>query len=140
MVPEMFEVVMERLFAEGAVDVFLTPVQMKKYRPATLLTVLAVPEKREALAAVLFAETSTFGLRYSTLERMTLTRRWETVATPYGPIRMKIGSWEGSDKTASPEYADVKAASAAHAVPAREVYASAQSAYRITTDNHNQGG
>ena len=130
--PELYEVVMERLFAAGAVDVFLTPIQMKKNRPATLLTVLAPPEKMQALAGVIFAETSTFGVRHTTMQRLTLTRRWETVETPYGPLRIKIGQWQGADTTASPEYEDVKAAARAHNVPAKTVYAAAQAAYLAT--------
>ena len=127
--PELYEVVMERLFAAGAVDVFLTNIQMKKNRPATLLTVLAAEDKRDELAAVLFAETSTFGIRHTTMQRFTLERRWETVETPYGAIRIKIGNWQGKDTTASPEYEDVKAAARAHNVPAKTVYVAAQSAY-----------
>ena len=63
--PELYEVVMERLFAAGAVDAFLSPIQMKKNRPATLLTILAPPEKMQEIAGVIFAETSTFGVRHT---------------------------------------------------------------------------
>ena len=127
--PELYEVVMERLFAAGAVDVFLTDIQMKKNRPATLLTVLAAEDKRDELAAILFAETSTFGIRHTSMQRMTLQRRWETVETPYGSVRVKIGSWQGRDTTASPEYEDVKAVARARNVPAKTVYAAAQAAF-----------
>ena len=127
--PELYEVVMERLFAAGALDVFLTDIQMKKNRPAILLTVLAAEDKRDELAAVLFAETSTFGIRYTTMQRLTLERRWKTVETPYGAIRIKIGNWQGRETTASPEYEDVKAAARAHCVPAKTVYTDAQTAY-----------
>ncbi len=127
--PELYEIVMERLFAAGAVDVFLTDIQMKKNRPAILLTILGAEDKRDELAAVLFAETSTFGIRYTTMQRFTLERRWESVETPYGAIRVKIGHWQGKDTTASPEYEDVKAAARAHNVPAKTVYAAAQSAF-----------
>lgn len=132
MTAEMYEMVMERLLGAGALDVFFTPIQMKKQRPATLLTVLAPVEKREAVAEILFAETSTFGIRFTTWERMTLQRSWVTVGTAYGDIRIKIGSWQGVERTASPEYADVKAAAIAHAVPVREVHAAAVVAYRNT--------
>ena len=135
--PELYEVIMERLFEAGAVDVFLAPIQMKKNRPATLLTTLAQPEKLEALAAIIFAETSTFGIRYTTLQRLTLQRRWETVMTAYGAIRIKIGQWKGMDTTASPEYADVKAASRKYSVPAKNVYAAAVSAYLHFTSETN---
>jgi molybdenum cofactor synthesis domain-containing protein len=127
--PEFYEVLMERLFAAGAVDVFLSPIQMKKGRPATLLTVLAAPEKREAVAQVIFTETTTLGIRYAALTRLTLERRWETVETPYGPVRIKIGRYQGVETTASPEYEDVKAAARAHNIPVKIVYAAAQHAY-----------
>lgn len=127
--PEFYEVLMERLFAAGAVDVFLTAIQMKKQRPATLLTVLTAPEKTEACAGVLFTETSTLGIRYTAMQRLTLPRRWETVETPYGPIRIKIGNWKGVETTASPEYEDVKAAARAHQVPVKTVYVAAQLAF-----------
>ena len=124
--PEFYEVLMERLFAQGAVDVFLTPIQMKKSRPATLLTVLAPPDRLEALAQTLFTESSTFGIRYTTMNRLTLERRWETVATEYGPIRLKIGLRNGAELSASPEYEEVKAAARLHNVPVKTVYLAVQ--------------
>ncbi len=127
--PELYETVMERLLAAGALDVFLSPIQMKKNRPATLLTVLAAPDSMNALAEVLFTHTSTFGIRHTTMQRITLERHWQTVETPYGPVRVKIGTWQGRETSASPEYEDVKAAARAHDVPAKTVYAAAQAAY-----------
>ncbi len=124
--PEFYEVLMERLFAQGALDVFLTSIQMKKSRPATLLTVLAPPDCREALAEVLFTESSTFGIRYTTMNRLTLERRWETVATEYGSIRLKIGLRNGQELSASPEYDEVKAAARLHQVPVKTVYLAVQ--------------
>ncbi len=132
--PEFYEVLMERLFAAGAVDVFLSAIQMKKQRPATLLTVLAPPDRADPLAQILFAETTTFGIRYTTMQRLTLERRWETVETAYGPIRIKIGQWQGAETTASPEYEDVKAAARAHNVPVKTVYVAAQRAYHPAAD------
>jgi molybdenum cofactor synthesis domain-containing protein len=132
--PEFYEVLMERLFAAGAVDVFFTPIQMKKSRPATLLTVLAPPAKREAVAQVIFTETTTLGIRYATLNRLTLERHWQTVQTPYGGIRIKIGRYQGVETTASPEYEDVKAAARAHNAPVKAVYAAAQHAYASQTE------
>lgn len=126
--PEFYEVLMERLFAQGAVEVFLTPIQMKKSRPATLLTVLAPPDRLEALAQTLFAESSTFGIRTTTMNRLTLERRWETVTTEYGPIRLKIGLKDGLELSVSPEYEEVKAAARLHNVPLKTVYLAAQRA------------
>ncbi len=82
-------------------------------------------QKRQEIAAVVFSETGSLGLRYTTMNRLTLQRRWETVETEYGPIRIKIGTWRGADTAASPEYEDVKAASKAHNVPAKSVYTAA---------------
>lgn len=127
--PELYETVMERLLAAGALDVFLSPIQMKKSRPATLLTVLAAPDNMNTLAEVLFRHTSTFGIRHTMMQRIMLERHWQTVETPYGPIRVKIGTWQGRETSASPEYEDVKAAARAHDVPAKTVYAAAQAAY-----------
>ena len=126
--PEFYEVLMERLFAQGAVDVFLTPIQMKKARPATLLTLLAPPDRTQDLAQTLFTESSTFGIRYTTMNRLTLERRWETVVTAYGAIRLKIGLREGLEVSAAPEYEDVKAAARLHHVPVKTVYLAAQRA------------
>jgi molybdenum cofactor synthesis domain-containing protein len=126
--PEFYEVLMERLFAQGALDVFLTPIQMKKSRPATLLTVLAPPDRREALAQVLFTESSTFGIRTTTMDRLTLERAWETIETEYGPIRLKIGLRNGVEVSASPEYEDVKAAARLHEAPVKTVSLAVQRA------------
>jgi molybdenum cofactor synthesis domain-containing protein len=128
--PELYDAALERLFAEGALDVFLTPIQMKKGRPGTLLSVLARPQQAEALAAVIFAETTAFGVRYHTLQRHTLDRTMVTVETPYGAIRVKVGRWRGTETTASPEYEDVRAAAGAHRLPLKLVYAAAQQAYQ----------
>lgn len=128
--PEFYEVLLERLFAQGAVDVFLTPIQMKKSRPATLLTVLAPPDRMEALAQTLFTESSTFGIRYTTMNRLTLERRWETVTTEYGPIRLKLGLKDGVELSASPEYEEVKAAARLHHVPVKTVSLAVQKGRR----------
>jgi pyridinium-3,5-bisthiocarboxylic acid mononucleotide nickel chelatase len=121
---------MERLFAAGALDVFLTPIQMKKNRPGTLLSVICEPGLTDAIAAVILAETSTLGVRISRWERICLERRWEEVATEFGIIRIKIGEREGKVITASPEYADCKRAAAERGIPLRYVYESAVSLYR----------
>lgn len=128
--PQFYEPLSERLFAAGAVDVYMTPIQMKKGRPATLLTVLAPPEKAEELAGLLFTETTTLGVRFSKMRRLCVEREWVTVQTPYGPIRIKVGRWRGTETTASPEYEDVKAAAAAHGVPVKVVYQAGLLSYK----------
>ena len=124
--PEGLELLMERLFAAGALDVFFAPIQMKKNRPATLATVLCPVGKAEELAGILFRETGTFGIRTRQQQRLTLARSWRTVTTEYGPIRLKVGVWQGEEVTASPEYEDCKQAAIKHTVPLRRVYQAAQ--------------
>ena len=127
--PQFYETAMERLFAAGALDVFLTPIQMKKNRPGTLLSVICDPAEAESIAAVVLAETSTLGVRMSRWERVCLDRRWEEVVTRFGTIRIKIGERNGNTITASPEYEDCKRAAAAHDVAIRQVYESAMILY-----------
>jgi len=124
--PEGFDLLMERAFAAGALDVFFTPIQMKKNRPATLLTILCPPDKADALAALLFRETGTFGIRAREQRRYTLDRSWRTVTTEFGDIRLKAGTWLGEEVTVAPEYEDCKRAALAHDVPLRRVYEAAQ--------------
>ena len=124
--PESLELLMERAFAAGALDVFFAPIQMKKNRPALLVTVLCPIRKAEELAALLFRETGTFGVRLREQRRLTLTRSWRTVPTPYGDIRLKAGAWKGKEVSASPEYDDCKQAAVQHGVPLRWVYDAAR--------------
>lgn len=126
--PQVIGYCMERLLGAGALDVYTVPIQMKKQRPGVILTVLCELEKAAAMEEILFAETTTFGIRHRTMERTKLRRRFETVATPFGDIRMKIGEREGV-VTASPEFEDCRAAALKHGVALREVIAAANSAY-----------
>ncbi len=128
--PQFYEPLQERLFAEGALDVFLSPIQMKKNRPATLLTVIATPDRVESMAQAIFEESTTLGIRYGTRKRICLEREWETVETEYGPIRIKIGRWRGRETTAAPEYEDVRAAAKQHGAPVKRVFQAAITAYQ----------
>jgi uncharacterized protein (TIGR00299 family) protein len=116
---------MEKLFAAGALDVFFTPIQMKKNRPATLLSVLCRPPEVETLETILFQETATLGVRRQPIERRCLARSIETVDTPFGPIRVKVACLPDGTTKRAPEYEDCKQAAAAHQVPLRTVYISA---------------
>ncbi len=107
--PEVLGFLCETLLARGALDVFLTPIQMKKFRPGSMLTVLAEPAQLDALADLIFKECPTFGIRCQTLSRMKLSRRMITVETPFGAVRVKIGSWQGRDTSFHPEYEDCRA-------------------------------
>jgi pyridinium-3,5-bisthiocarboxylic acid mononucleotide nickel chelatase len=122
--PETYDYVMARLFAAGALDVFLTPVHMKKNRPATLLTALCRPQSVDALSEILFAETSTLGIRRYEVLRTCLPREIRSVETPFGPVRVKVATY-GDHEKAAPEYEDCRRAAEAHGVPLREVYLAA---------------
>jgi len=122
--PEFFEYVFERLFTEGALDVFVTPVMMKKSRPGSQLTVISPVGSEEALAAILFEETTTFGVRWKRMNRWILHRETKTVDTCYGAVRVKIGS--GLAEKSVPEYEDCAKAAREHKVPVQEVYRAAQ--------------
>jgi len=128
MSPELYEHVTACLFAAGAVDVTLVPVQMKKGRPAVQVQVLAPPDRREAVTAVLFRETTTIGVRFHVAARVKLERRMVEVATPYGPIAVKIAGAEGVPPTAAPEYESCRAAAERHRVALRLVYEAARQA------------
>lgn len=124
--PQVLGYAMERLFAAGALDVTLTPVFMKKNRPATLLSVITVPELEDELASIVFAETSTLGVRVIQAERRVLSRQIAEVETRYGAIRVKFtdaGSF-------APEYDDCRKAASSHGVPLRTVMAEASDAFR----------
>lgn len=123
--PELVGNLSGRLFAGGALDVFITPVQMKKGRPGFLLTVLSAPEKRETMLDVIFRESTTFGAREHIVQRTVLPRRFEIVKTPYGKTRVKIGSWREKDVTAAPEYEDCRKLAEKANVPVRAVYEAA---------------
>jgi uncharacterized protein (TIGR00299 family) protein len=105
---EVIGYVQDRLFAAGAFDVYTTPIYMKKTRPATQLTVLAPRDRRDEIEDILLLETTTFGVRTYTASRRKLARRTETVETPLGPVRIKIGSRAGRQVRATPEFDDCR--------------------------------
>ena len=119
--PQVLAYAMERLLAEGALDVFSVPVQMKKSRPGALLTVLAKMEDANRLTKLIFAETTTLGVRRREEQRQTLSRRWETVDTTWGPVRIKIANMNGTVSNYAPEYEDCRTLAEAHHVPLRTV-------------------
>ena len=106
MAGEVYSHIMKGLFELGCLDATLTPVQMKKNRPGTRVEVLCSPEKREALVGFLLRETTTFGVKLRAVDRVSLDRRVETVQTPYGEARIKIGRWGAQDIKMAPEYED----------------------------------
>jgi uncharacterized protein (TIGR00299 family) protein len=128
--PQIFGVAMERLYAAGALEVFYTPVQMKKNRPGTLLTVVAPPERRAALAEVIFRETTTIGLRHYEVERECLAREIVSVETPVGAVRFKVARRDGRVVNATPEFEDCATLAAGRGLSVKEVQAIAIRAYK----------
>jgi len=123
--PQLFGPLMDGLLAAGAVDAFYTPVQMKKGRPGTLVTVIAAPARRQALIDVLFRESTTIGVRYEEMARACLDRAVETVTTPYGDIRFKIARRDGRELNAAPEFDDCARLAHEKGVSIKEVQAAA---------------
>jgi pyridinium-3,5-bisthiocarboxylic acid mononucleotide nickel chelatase len=130
--PQIFGPLMDRLHAAGALDVFYVPVQMKKNRPGTLVTVLATPDRREAIADLLFHETTTIGVRWQEMSRERLERETVNVATPLGEIRVKVARRAGRIVNAQPEFEDCVRIAHAQGVPIKEVQALALQAYRAS--------
>ena len=127
--PQLFGVAMDRLYAAGALEVFYVPVQMKKNRPGTLLTVIGPPDRRSALSEIIFKETTTIGLRYSELDRECLTREIVSVQTPIGSVRFKLAWRDGRLLNAVPEFDDCARLASEHQLPVKEVQTIAVKAF-----------
>ncbi len=119
--PQVFGYVMDRLLEAGALDVFAVPVQMKKNRPGTLLSVLAKLDDADKLAQIIFAETTTLGVRRREENRQVLARKWQTVSTRFGDVRIKIASLNGTVSNYAPEYEDCRRIATEHRVPLKLV-------------------
>ncbi len=136
--PQVFGYVMERALAEGALDVFAAPVQMKKNRPGMLLTVLARPEQAQSLAKLLFAETTTLGVRMREERRLALERRWVPVRTKWGEVRMKVANLNGTVANCAPEYEDCRRIAAEQQVPLKAVMQEAMREYLAAAPEANK--
>ncbi len=130
-IPELIGSLVQKLMQKGALDAFTTPIQMKKQRPAALLTVLCRPQDRSRLVETIFTETTTFGIREYPARRTILKRRHVEVKTPYGKVRVKIGTWKGRDITFSPEHSDCVRCAEKHKVAVRVVYEKAVKALDV---------
>jgi len=134
--PQVFGYVMDRLLEEGALDAFGLPVQMKKNRPGTVLTVLCRPEDAAKLTQLLFTETTTLGVRRRQESRQALGRKWVTVETRWGKVRMKVASMNGTVTNYAPEYEDCRRIAAEHHVPLKGVMQEAIQKYLPGSEKH----
>jgi len=129
--PEIAGHAMDRLFQAGALDVFITPAQMKKNRPGFVLTVLCEPEKTSALSHLILAETTAFGVRIHRASRLKLRREFREAPTPFGPVRVKLGFLHGKLVQASPEFESCKAVAETAGALLRDVYNAAQGQFAL---------
>jgi uncharacterized protein (TIGR00299 family) protein len=116
----------ERAFASGALDVFHTPVQMKKNRPGVVLTVLCAEIDADKFSELILRETTAFGVRRHVAERRKLRREFVEVKTPYGSVTVKIGKLDGKVVQSSPEYESCRKVADAAGVPIKAIYAAAK--------------
>lgn len=126
--PEFYEHIIDRLFDGGALDVFLTPIQMKKTRPATMLSVITDEEKMERVVELIFDETTTLGVRISRIKRRKLSREKRKIPTKYGKIEIKIGKLNGMVKNISPSNEECRKIAARLNIPLKKVYQEAKQA------------
>ena len=129
--PEIYAFVMEKLFAAGALDVFITPIQMKKNRPGTQLRVICQEQDAILAREILFLETSTLGVREMSIRRHSLKRETRLVETPYGSVHIKIAHLPHGDYKAAPEYEDCRNLAAEFGIALREIYLAAEAAANL---------
>jgi uncharacterized protein (DUF111 family) len=129
MSPELCGPASDAVFAAGALDVWWTPITMKKGRPALMLSALATGDTRAAVAAAILRETTTIGVRYAARERTVLARSIQEVATPYGAIAVKVAADGAAVMNVAPELDACVAAARRHGVPVKAVFAAALAAF-----------
>ena len=125
--PEIYGYLLDLLLERGARDVYITPIHMKKGRPANLLSALVDEAQLDAVVHTILVETTTIGVRYHPVERRKLERSSATVPTPYGPVRVKVSRFDGRRRTA-PEFDDCARLAREHRVPIQSIYAAARAA------------
>jgi uncharacterized protein (DUF111 family) len=125
---------MDRLFEVGALDVFLTPVVMKRSRPGTVLTALCPPDRVDDLSRVLFEESTTIGVRWTAMSRARLEREMVTLTTAYGAVPAKVSRLGGRIVTVTPEFAEVARIAREKSLPVREVLDQARADARRVRD------
>lgn len=120
--PEIYSYIIPKLLDNGALDVYLTNIIMKKNRPAIKLSVLVSENKKRNIINEIFKETTTFGIRMYKVDREILDRKFKKVVTKYGQVNMKIGMRNGDIIQKSPEYEDVKKIAKENNVSIKEIY------------------
>ena len=138
--PEFYDYVLDRLFAAGARDVFLSPIQMKKNRPGTLLRIIAEPALREKLAEIVFRETTTIGLRYYPVKRVTLKRTASRVKTKFGTVKVKIIEEPDGTKRATPEFEDLRRIAQAKKISLKVLYDEVLRSFKEQTERSQTRG
>jgi hypothetical protein len=124
--PEFYDYIMDELFSQGALDVFLTPIQMKKNRPAQMLSIIVYEQNLKEILEVLFSESTTLGIRIKEVKRLKLTQQNFIAETKYGKIKVKVGIFKEDIKTIAPEYQDCQKIAQQYQVPLKEVYEEAK--------------
>jgi hypothetical protein len=136
--PEFYDYIIDSLFAAGAKDVFITPIIMKKSRPAVKLSVLCTPDDENHVNEVLFRETSTIGIRKYSVDKTMLDRKMELVSTKYGDIRVKSAFYKGVCIKSKPEYDDCIKIARASGIPVSQVYQEVEKILAKNRDPHEQ--
>jgi pyridinium-3,5-bisthiocarboxylic acid mononucleotide nickel chelatase len=131
--PQIYGYFLEKALATGALDVYTTPVQMKKNRPGTLLTLLCKPQDTNDLMSLVFAETTTFGARTYSAQRRTLPRESVNVHTKFGDVRIKLSRVNGSIRHVAPEYEDCRKLATEKNVPLHQVIDEAVRAFESSS-------
>jgi uncharacterized protein (TIGR00299 family) protein len=124
--PEFYDYIMDKLFSQGALDVFLTPIQMKKNRPAQMFSIIVYEQNLKEILKVLFSESTTLGVRIKEVKRLKLTQQNFIAETKYGKIKVKVGIFKEDIKTIAPEYQDCHKIAQQYQVPLKEVYEEAK--------------
>ena len=141
--PELLAYASETLLKQGALDVFMTPIFMKKNRPGTMLSVLTTEDKLDDILTIIFNETTTLGVRIHRLERKKLSREIMSVATRFGEVKVKIGKMGKQIKNIAPEYESCKEIAARQEIPLKDIYDEVKEAARLALcsakgKTHNQ--
>jgi uncharacterized protein (TIGR00299 family) protein len=131
--PEFYDYIMDKLFSQGALDVFLVPIQMKKNRPAHMLSIIVYEQNLKEILEVLFSESTTLGVRIREVKRLRLDQQNFMAETKYGKIKVKVGMFKGEIKNIAPEYEDCKKMAKQHQVPLKEVYEEAKKVIQLTS-------